>query len=404
MLKYYLYILIAIVICSCSTSPFVEEPDIETVVPGLYVATNKPLAAVKTETGDNDESAGEDEETEAETTDEMIIDSFDENSILYFSQMGSTATPNFPEGLNDGNYDENAQPYCYRYKYNPADATANWDRGYNFTCLDGAKSFNWNEVPGLGSVGNAFSFFAMYFPGDNKIKWAVQTDQSEKENFIKSDIMGAYHATSTLYTRLRFNLFHLMVYLKVTIYVPTYKADINNDNYNYSGFNEDAVIGAYVLNAKTGFTIDWRAVRSSDRMAPLTQSNNPSSNIKMFSHPATGTIKTIDVRDYYNGGTIPQDDVRAYTFSVIFPSQPFGDNFLCFALKGEDNTPRYFYFSGSQIVGDSGNYSLSQGTLQELTLYLPRNSNETILVGANILPWKDSVTDMTVTKDPPKKD
>lgn len=380
MYKYYLFIFLIIITGSCSTATIEDEPDPGAVVSELYVATNKPLA----NTLDDEGTPGED--------DGLIITDFDENSILYFSQQGTTMVPNFT------NLSENASPYCYQYQYNP-NPSANWDSGYNFKCKSLCKPFDWNEVPELGSVGNAFSFYAMYFPGDNAIKWEVQTDQSEKDNFIKSDIMGAFHATSSLYTRLRFNLFHLMVYLKVTIYVPTFKESDNNNNFNYSGFEQDAVLGAFVLGANTKFDIDWQAVRSSDKMAPLTQSKDSKANIKMFSHPATGEIKEIDVRDYYNGGSITQDDVRAYTFSVIFPSQAFNDNFLCFALKDVDNSTRYFYFSGTQIVGDSGNYSLSQGTLQELYLYLPRNSNETILVGANVLPWKDSVTDMTVTRD-----
>lgn len=380
MYKYFLFILPFIVACSCAPSKFEDEPDTGTIVSELYVVTNKPMAAQEVDANDN-------------TDESLIIETFDENSILYFSQQGTTSSPNFRD------FSDAAVPYCYQYQYSP-NASANWDTGYNFKCKNQCKPFDWNAVPGLGSVGNAFSFYAMYFPGDNIVKWNVQTDQSDRDNFIKSDIMGAYHATSSLYTRLRFNLFHLMVYLKVTIYVPTFKDSDNNDNFNYSGFGQDALIGAYVLNANTQFDIDWQAIRSSDKMAPLTQSRDSKSNIKMFTHAVSGEVEEIDVRNYYNGGSITQDEVRSYTFSVIFPSQAFNDNFLCFALKDVDNTTRYFYFSGNQIVGDSGNYSLSQGTLQELYLYLPRNSNETILVGANILPWKDSVTDMTVTKDP----
>ena len=380
MYKYCLYILPVIIACSCSTSDFEDEPTTGTTVSELYVAANKPLAAPEV---DMDASADEG----------LIVETFNESSILYFSQQGTTASPNFSD-LGD-----NASPYCYQYQYS-ANASATWDKGYNFKCKSQCKPFDWSAVPQLGSVGNAFSFYAMYFPGDNIVKWNVQADQSDKENFIKSDIMGAYHATSSLYTRLRFNLFHLMVYLKVTIYVPTFKDSDNNNNFNYSGFEEDALVGAYVINANTAFDIDWQAVRSSDKMAPLTQSKDSKTNIKMFTHAASGEVEQINVKDYYNGGSITQDEVRSYTFSVIFPSQAFNDNFLCFALKDVDNTTRYFYFSGNQIVGDSGNYSLSQGTLQELYLYLPRNSNETILVGANVLPWKDSVTDMTVTKDP----
>ena len=389
-IKYYLFILPVILVCSCSTTDRDDEPSPATghIVPELYAASNMPLAAPGVDVDDNEGGdTGEEEE------DDMIIKSFNESSILYFSQLGTSSSPNFSD------FTDTASPYCYRYQYNPNPA-ATWDSGYNFKCLTSCQPFDWTLVPQLGSVGNAFSFFAMYFPGDNEVKWAVQTDQSDKENFIKSDIMGAYHATSSLYTRLRFNLFHLMVYLRVTIYVPTFESVDNSGNFNFSGFESDAVQGAYVLNANTGFNIDWLAVRSSDKMAPLTQSTEPKANIKMFAHEATGDVETLKVSDFYAGGTLTQDQVRSYTFSVIFPSQNFGDNFLCFALKDEDNSLRYFYFSGSQILGDSGNYSLSQGTLQELFLYLPRNSNETILVGANILPWKDSVTDMTVTKDP----
>lgn len=381
MSKYYIFILLLILTVGCSTSDADFEQ--EQLLPGLYVAANMPLSAEGVELDDEDES--------------LIIDSFDSNSILYFSQLGTTATPNF-EDLT-----ENAYPYCYQYQYSP-DPTATWESGYNFKHLPQTNPFDWNSVPELGSVGNAFSFFAMYFPGDNQVKWAVETDQSKKENFIMSDIMGAYHATSALYTRMRFNLFHLMVYLKVTVYVPTFKDSDNNNNFNYSGFEAGALSDAYVLNANTAFDIDWLAVRSSDKMAPLTQSKVPKANIRMYAHAVSNEIEDINVRDFYAGGNIDTDQVRSYTFSVIFPSQAFGDNFLCFALKDIDNTTRYFYFSGSQIIGDGGNYSLSQGTLQELFLYLPRNSNETILVGANILPWKDSVTDMTVSKDTPGQD
>lgn len=378
--KYYLFILPLILACSCSTSMYDDEPEImpDTVMPGLYAASNMPLTAAEAGTDDDD----------------LIIKDFDTGSILYFSQLGTIDTPNFSD------LSENGHPYCYQYVYSP-DPSANWDKGYNFKHKTGTNPFDWKSVPELGSVGNAFSFFAMYFPVDNVVKWNVQTDQSEKSAFLKSDIMGAYHATSSLYTRMRFNLFHLMVYLKVTIYVPVFESSDNNNNFNISGFEADALQGAYVLNANTGFNIDWLAVRSSDKMAPLTQSTEPKANIKMFQHEATDDIETIDVRNYYAGGSLTEDEVRTYSFSVIFPSQNFGDNFLCFALKDKDDSIRYFYFSGSQIVGDSGNYSLSQGTLQELFLYLPRNSNETILVGANVLPWKDSVTDMTVSKDTP---
>ena len=217
--------------------------------------------------------------------------------------------------------------------------------------------------------------------------------------------MGAYHATSSAYTRMRFRLFHLMVYLHVRLYVPEYREEVNNDNYSYSGFDARAVEGAYILNAKTGFYIEWRTNRTSDTMAPLTTASGDKETIKVLAHePNNDEPIKLDVGKYYDKGNLETDMVREYHFSVIFPSQEFGDNFLCFALRDKNNALRYFYFSGKQVLGDGSNYSLSQGTLQQLSLYLPRYTNETILIGANILPWNNSVTDMTVSKDEPTTD
>lgn len=326
----------------------------------------------------------------------LINSSFVDGSVLYFSQMGPTdeTNPNFT------NEDADARPYLYKYVYyeNP---DANWDENYNFKYMDGRKPFEWDSVPSIGSVGNSFSFYAMYFPVDNTVRFEVEADQSEKDNFLKSDVMGAYHATSTMFTRMRFNLFHLMVYLKVTLYVPVFESQDNNGNYKISGFDAGSMKGAYVMNANRKFNINWRVNRSSDTEAPLTSTIDSKANIKMYTHLYDDNviIDDFEVRDYYMGGNLTTDRVRAYTFSVLFPSQTFGDNFLCFALQAPDNSMKYYYFSGSQIVGDSGNYSLTQGTLQQLKLYLPRNSNDVILIGANILPWKDAITDMTVTKE-----
>lgn len=344
---------------------------------------------------------------ETDSQADILNEEFDENSILYFSQMGTIVDPNFTDESED------ASPYLYEYRYYP-DSEASWEEGYNFKNILPRKAFDWEIVPELGSVGNAFSFYAMYFPVDNRIRQGVETDQTNIDNFKKSDIMGAYHASSALFTRLRFNLFHLMVYLKVTIYVPVYEDAVSGDNFQTSGFDADAVRAAYLMNAYTDYSVGWRVNRSSDTEAPYTTANTsnsaPRSNIKMYLHEVNDqVIEDFPVKEYYTETNLTTDNVREYTFSVIFPAQSFGDNFLCFGLENPVNKElRYFYFSGNQIkITDTGSdvnnaYSLTQGTLQKLYLYLPRNTNDAILVGANILPWKDSLTDMTVSKD--KKD
>lgn len=380
---------------SCSNEEEVKELPEENIVSTISVECVDLLGAkaVRAET----------ESGYPGDVDPIINNSFNENSILYISQMGSSETtnPNFTD------YSEDATSYCYRYQYYENDE-ANWDYNYNFKTIRDANPIDWQVVKSLGSVGNSFSFFSFYFPVTNTVSFAVKDNQAgpdndiyNTDNFSQSDIMGAYHSTPSLYSRMRFRLFHLMVYLKITLYVPDYQNIEYDGNYNYSGFDKDAFVGAYVLNASTGFNIEWRANRSSDTDPPLTQPTSAKSNISMYRHPSGDDeiFELDDLKQYYPTSKIDTDKVRAYNFSVLVPGQTFNGNFLCFVFKDTENHYRYYYFNSNQLVGATGDFALTQGTLQQLYLYLPRMTNETILIGANILPWSSGVTDMTVTKE-----
>ena len=411
MKKKYIYtiFLFAAVLSSCNGHDS-EDPDkARQRVTSVDVFCQRPLSApAATREGD---------QTEEENSDEFIItEQFTIGDKLYFSQLPPVGDPNFET------YNEKHPLYIYEYNGKTATETApvDWNNGFNFSLPEGSPIFEWETVKEIGSVGNAFSLYAMYFPVGNEYRLKVEDDQRGPENdrydtsnFAKSDIMGAYHATSSLYTRLRFRLFHLMVYLKVKLYVPKYTVETveNPDTgheYTYSGFKENAALAAYVMNAYTTLNIEWRANRSSDTEAPLTQQpTGETKNIVMYRHEPKNTTVTIEPKDFYTGDSYGEDEVLAYEFSVLFPMQSFGDNFLCFELQAPESNEndgsgekRYYYFSASQIVGDkSESYGLTQGTLQELHLYLPRKTNETVLVAAKILPWTPAVTDMTVTKE-----
>lgn len=404
-MKYiFAYIFSIAVLASCTHAEQEDQEVGERQLSSVYVSYERPKFAPGVVLTNEDSD-------DAIIDDAIIIDEFEEGDLLYFSQLSSSSSPNFTDK-------DNKERPLYVYKYNEK-KDAVWSEGFNFECVDNSWIFDWNTVANIGSVGNAFSLFAFYFPKSGEtIKNNVEGDfhvmddqrggkNYDKSNFMKSDIMGAYHATSSLYTRLRFRLFHLMVYLKVTIYVPVYdeskyEEPENKDSYSYSGFKKDALQDPYVMNAYTDFKIEWQAKRSSDTEAPLTQSTGTKTDIKMYRHYADQEIiEDFKVKDYYTGDNLGTDKVRAYTFSVLFPSQQFNDNFLCFPILSPDNTTKkYYYFSSSQIMGSADKFGLTQGTLQELYLYLPRTTNQTVLVGANILPWSNSVTDMTVTKEP----
>ena len=388
----FIVIVFLVLLVSCSNDDVEVKADaIEQQVTSVSVLCQQRKAAQGIDTEEQDDA--------------IINNGFTSGDRLYFSQRTVSADPNFNP--------ENKEHPLYVYEYDESDESgADWDNGYNFLCLDGTTPFDWKTVEKLGSVGNAFSMFAFHFPVENQVRFYVETDQRGNEgnryaidNFKKSDIMGAYHATSSLYTRLRFRLFHLMVYLKVTLYVPVFESSYQSEtDAGFSGFDEGAMQEAFVMNASTGFDIEWSTVRSSDIEPPHTKPVESTKNrIYMYCHePDEGNTKELDVTDFYTGDNITKDKVREYNFSVLFPEQNFGaNNFLCFVLKGQEGDNKYYYYkNGNQVSGnDERNYSLTQGTLQQLYLYLPRKTNETILVGAKILPWKDATTGMTVTKD-----
>ena len=352
------------------------------------------------------DEASELPEIPGEASNPLGYNEFTEGNLIYISQLGTEKDPNFSNS-SSGNF------YVYQFKKNEAD----WDNEYNFIPYDSA-AIKWSLIKAFGSVGNAFSLYALSFPGsttgtyNSPLNFQVMSDQTGSEtdpydpiNFYNSDILGAYHATSALFTRLRFNLFHLMVHLKITIYAPVYE-DTQDEagQYSYSGFNENAMIAGYLLNAQNQFSISWRANRSSDTEPPLTIGSGDKTNFKMYMYqPSNKVIPLGNVKQYFPSSTIVDDDVRAYNFSILFPAQTFNtnDNLLCFVLKGvandSENNYKYYYFSANQIV--SGTYALNQGTLQHLYLYIPRTTNQTILVGAKILNWGNSSSDMTVSKE-----
>lgn len=337
---------------------------------------------------------------DSEDTDTISVSDFSDGSLIYISQMGTTVNPDFSDGAT-------SNLYIYQYEENE-DAT--WTQEFNFVTTEESDPIYWSVVKGLGQVGNSFSLYGMYFPIDQQIRFNVESDQSDIDNFRKSDIMGAYHATSALYTRLRFRFFHLMTYLKVTLYVPVEQP--NSDNTGYTGFGEDAVINAYLINAATDFNIDWRANRSSDSEAPLLHlPESPSySNITMFEAEPDNKVTTITVSDYYeyvdddndDSNNIIEDEVRTYHLSVLFPAQTFSDNMICFSLRrpgddgeGEGNYVNY-YFAASQLMTGGSEFRFRQGTMQYLSLYVPRFANKTMVVGAKLLGWTDASTGMTV--------
>ena len=403
---------------------------------------------------------GDDTMPEDPSSEDLDI-SFDENSYILISQMTRGANP-FTE-ITDPQF--KGQPY-YVYKFMPetaGDGSINWEDGYNFQAIKLESqtdptdiALSWNYIRQNGAVGNGYAFYGLYFPADDTppesvldIKYKVETDQSVEngKNVLKSDILGAYHSTAAPFSRLRFKFYHLNIYLRVNLYVPTYKETpkyVNGEQTGteFTGYNGNAVDHGYIVNAIPTFSINWRSNISTDNtltvIRPTPQTTDSGSDpeggegdgtssgktdITMYQHKTTGedNIETIDVSKFLPADILAQqhlegnkDDVRCYTFTVIIPVQEPGfttptdaKGFMKFTLNapGTSGLKKNYYLQGTYGSGASNNnLQLNQGTRQELNLYIPRKGDDIVLIGAKVNQWKDVETEMPLTPDPDTSD
>lgn len=277
---------------------------------------------------------------------------FKDGDKIYILQRGPSLTPRFPGDYFDHRNDNSYKVKdIYVYEYDPDHDPASWGEGSNFKLKsEWSDPIKWSDVKSNGSIGNSFVFYAFCDnlkdlepdPDDPLLKYWNSTPGQVSAKFgdiqyyhhayggkwKKSDnvggdydysndwhvyqyqnhcgvpdFMGAYHTTSTLYSRPRFRFYHLLAYVRVTLYVPVEQDYTETDPTTgetatrTTGFDQTAFVltndgsengtggeindyraGVSIGNhvsanriIRTRFTIDWSANRSSDKDAPLTQ-------------------------------------------------------------------------------------------------------------------------------------
>lgn len=447
----HLYILAGVafagVMASCATSDIEpEEPSAEESG-NVVMHISADIAADMGPAAETGSPAGE-------LNTMLMSDKFPEGSLIFISQLGQKVSPLFPLTYTP------ETPNFYAYQYN-GNESANWDQGYNFTLAPNSSPIEWEKIRSYGSVGNTFNLYSLYFPageiGKNGTvsnvvnnypdvyavtEWQNSRTVTEMKNY---DVMGAYHATSSAYTRLTFRFYHLMVYVRVTLYVPVYDPQTDTgfteSAFGYSRFTtsvnvRDLLPGIAVgcsnehgnqRNMSRFWTIDYHANRSSDREGPLVRTvpssqNSPygDSRANFYMHPwGIGDshdayfeeMTLTNVRDFYPNAESNTDRVRKYEFTAIIPPQDITGELLFMHLKkpGVDasimpenltkDQIKNYYFSVNQLVSGKNDISFASGTMNHIELYIPRKSNDVVKVRANILPWTETTTDMPLVDE-----
>ena len=332
----------------------------------------------------------------------VLITKFDDVSTLFISQGLYTRMPFY------------AKEYIYPFKYmgDEADASASWEEGYNFIASDPNKLLKWENIKETGTYNGGYALYALYYPTIDLEDWGkedvlnfiVPRDQRVLEALKKADILGAYHNTD-LFTRLRFRLYHLMVYLKVNLYVPVY------DTEKKTGFTTNANPVLSIEGANDQFSISWALLRDSDGKPPVGSLpvEGDVDPFLAYAHPVEGDreVTKINYKEYTEidqNISGDEDEVMLYEFSVIIPMQDtkflsekdsdeleIVKNFLKVEIKSPGTGfLKTYYLNRNQTIPDpNSQLSMESGHLQVLNLYLPRKGSSLVMMGATVDPWDD---------------
>ena len=345
--RYWILALMVSLSASCSRDSILPEKGGEEETSDLVTELSASLGGFTVGLSRADENSGDDatapatkkkvKDTEPESDLYILgMKQFKEGDKIYILQRGPSLTPKFPGEFFDHRKDETYKVNnIYVYEYDPdLDDDATWSAGYNFKYNPKRSDpISWSDVKSNGSIGNSFVFYAFcdnlkdleprgsedlkpdwvgngdYFHHAYGGKWKKSDNVGNNYDYSNDwhahhyqnhcgvpDFMGAYHTTSTLYSRPRFKFYHLLAYVRVTLYVPdvvTYKdkdPNTEKETERTTGYDETAFVlsneGEYTAygpavwignstsgqrTVRTRFTIDWNANRSSDKDAPLTQ-------------------------------------------------------------------------------------------------------------------------------------
>lgn len=301
--------------------------------------------------------------------------------VLLVSQRTGSMLFNFEEG----------SPNRFKY-YWTHDKTATWESGYNFKS---DNPLNWDRIQGFGPNGSTFDFAALFFPRDYEYSQQIESDQSNDEDFMSSDVLGALHTTSALYDRLRFRLYHLMSKMRIVLYIPKYDKDSN------TGFTLGiGDVDGWATQFRTDYSVEWGDMNSD--LKPVARPVSTSDNINVadikMNRKTLSTDKdwdnfTLDLTPF-SIMDMDEDNVYKFTFEVILPQQEVPGDFLRFSVRGQT-----YIFSMSNQTQGGNSFKLTSGNISQVRLYLPRTDNRLVLLKATILDWDNASADFTITPD-----
>lgn len=291
----------------------------------------------------------------------------------------NTVNYSAPDFQTEGAYKE------YEYNGNKEDIWDDDEINVNFVAYNN-NGFVWNDIRPTSAN---FVFEAACYPMEYEYFSKIETDQREKENFWKADLLLAHHAQSLEQrydlVKLKFHHVFAMVHIKMDLPISGPGTP--------GGFPEDAIQGVKLVDMQTGYTTDYNAAINNDGLRTVIASGDKA-DIQMF---------CLKKEEPVGSGT---EQTQHYEYCAIVPAQSIAPTegeekriFVQFeiltypgTIDEEENPdpaePKTYVFRPTETI------DLSQEHITILTLRFEEAAAETILLHAEVANWTNAWTDL----------
>ena len=276
------------------------------------------------------------------------------------------------------------------YEYNGEDQDA-WEKEegiINFIAYN-ENGFDWDEIRPTAA---SFVFEAACYPMEYVYFSNVATDQTEKENFWKADLLLAHHAQplSQRYDLVKLKFHHVFAMIRVTIELPISAPQ------QAGGFPEGAIQKAELMDMYTGYETEYCEAIPNDG-ARTVNGTGEKSDIQMF---------PVIENEHIEGDTEASLGSQRYVYCAIIPAQSIVNrNIVRFYINTytsefEGNKP--VIKETKYIFESDENIPLTQGYITDLELTSGEKETEIIQVKATINEWEPWHTTMPMEPDEPE--
>lgn len=320
-----------------------------------------------------------------------------DRSVIRVANTVNYSAPDFTDG--SGSY--------YEYVYTKEGVAWDDNEPNFYPLLEGSSygdadrvdedgGFDWNAIVPTSS---AFVFEAACYPMKYRHFDAVATDQSTQENFWSADLLLA-HTRKTLserYDLLKLRFWHVFSMIRMELRLPVAEADEDSGfpGDDWDGNGTSTVAGVTLNDVYVTYSTSYtESIENYGSHTVAGTSAGGRQNITMYRLPGKDEVVVENGRTY-----------QTCMYAAIVPVQQIRtqENLLTLSINTitgfEDGDMGRWKVEEKSYVfrPEDSNIDMMQGSITVLRLTADSETLEPVLVGAEVMPWNESYTEIDLT-------